>query len=166
MSSGAVNSPVQISFDCLPLRSIGRLDIPLDASPEALWKDYFTTYNRPPLGDRVQEIVDALVALRRAGSRRVELIGLGAAGPWALLARGVAPEDLAGGTAADLNRFPWDDDRAYLARGDAHRHVVDGDERAVGLGDPGDVDGGPVVPVDLSGGGHAGHRRNPRMKER
>ena len=25
---------VQISFDCLPLRSISRLDIPLDASPE------------------------------------------------------------------------------------------------------------------------------------
>jgi hypothetical protein len=25
---------VEISFDCLPLRSVGRLDIPLDASPE------------------------------------------------------------------------------------------------------------------------------------
>ena len=90
---------------------------PIDASPEALWKDYFTTYNRAPLGDRVQEIVDALAALSRAGSRRVELVGVGAAGPWALLARGVAPADLApGGTVADLDRFPWDDDRAYLAR--------------------------------------------------
>ena len=25
---------VEISFDCLPLRSIGRLDVPLDASPK------------------------------------------------------------------------------------------------------------------------------------
>lgn len=25
--------PVEISFDCLPLRSVGRLDVPLDASP-------------------------------------------------------------------------------------------------------------------------------------
>ena len=29
-----MNRPVDISFDCLPLRSIGRLDIPLDASPK------------------------------------------------------------------------------------------------------------------------------------
>lgn len=29
-----MNSPVEISFDCLPLRSIGRFDIPVDASPE------------------------------------------------------------------------------------------------------------------------------------
>lgn len=32
--SGATNRWVEISFDCLPLRSIGRLDIPLDASPK------------------------------------------------------------------------------------------------------------------------------------
>ena len=25
---------VEISFDCLPLRSVGRLDIPMDASPK------------------------------------------------------------------------------------------------------------------------------------
>ncbi len=25
---------VEIAFDCLPLRSVGRLDIPLDASPD------------------------------------------------------------------------------------------------------------------------------------
>jgi hypothetical protein len=29
-----VNCFVEISFDCLPLRSIGRFDVPLDASPE------------------------------------------------------------------------------------------------------------------------------------
>jgi hypothetical protein len=28
-----MNNAVEISFDCLPLRTIGRLDIPLDASP-------------------------------------------------------------------------------------------------------------------------------------
>lgn len=29
-----MNRWVEISFDCLPLRSVGRLDIPLDASPK------------------------------------------------------------------------------------------------------------------------------------
>jgi hypothetical protein len=29
-----MNPPVSISFDCLPLRSLGRLDVPLDASPK------------------------------------------------------------------------------------------------------------------------------------
>lgn len=29
-----MDPPVRISFDCLPLRTIGRLDIPLDASPK------------------------------------------------------------------------------------------------------------------------------------
>ena len=28
-----MNQHVQISFECLPLRSVGRLDIPIDASP-------------------------------------------------------------------------------------------------------------------------------------
>jgi len=28
-----MNSPVDIAFDCLPLRAVGRLDVPLDASP-------------------------------------------------------------------------------------------------------------------------------------
>ena len=29
-----VSSSVEISFDCLPLRSVGRLEVPLDASPK------------------------------------------------------------------------------------------------------------------------------------
>src|SRR5262245_64423089 len=29
-----MNRWVEIAFDCLPLRSVGRLDIPLDASPK------------------------------------------------------------------------------------------------------------------------------------
>ena len=29
-----MNRYVEISFDCLPLRSVGRLDIPMDASPK------------------------------------------------------------------------------------------------------------------------------------
>jgi hypothetical protein len=28
-----MSQPVEISFDCLPLRSLGRLDVPIDASP-------------------------------------------------------------------------------------------------------------------------------------
>jgi hypothetical protein len=29
-----MNRYVEIAFDCLPLRSIGRLDVPIDASPK------------------------------------------------------------------------------------------------------------------------------------
>src|SRR5262245_28011924 len=29
-----MDHPVDITFDCLPLRSVGRLDVPLDASPK------------------------------------------------------------------------------------------------------------------------------------
>ncbi len=29
-----MSTPVEIAFDCLPLRTIGRFDVPLDASPE------------------------------------------------------------------------------------------------------------------------------------
>jgi hypothetical protein len=29
-----MDTPVDIAFDCLPLRSVGRVDVPLDASPE------------------------------------------------------------------------------------------------------------------------------------
>ncbi len=29
-----MENPIDIAFDCLPLRSVGRVDIPLDASPE------------------------------------------------------------------------------------------------------------------------------------
>jgi hypothetical protein len=32
-TDGSMNRWVEIEFDCLPLRSIGRLDVPLDASP-------------------------------------------------------------------------------------------------------------------------------------
>ena len=31
--SACVDSYVDIAFDCLPLRSVGRIDVPLDASP-------------------------------------------------------------------------------------------------------------------------------------
>ena len=34
MSQQAYGDWVELSFDCLPLRTIGRLDIPIDASPK------------------------------------------------------------------------------------------------------------------------------------
>ena len=34
MSAANLDRWVEVSFDCLPLRSIGRLDVPLDASPK------------------------------------------------------------------------------------------------------------------------------------
>ncbi len=106
--------------DALKARGVPAVSVlalpPVDTPTAALWKGYFTTYNRTPLGDRVQAIVEALAALRRQGHGRVNLVGVGAAGPWALLARGVLAGTVPGVTAADLDRFPVDEDAAYLAR--------------------------------------------------
>ncbi|HSV74127.1 MAG TPA: acyl-CoA thioester hydrolase/BAAT C-terminal domain-containing protein [Chthonomonadales bacterium] len=49
---------------------------------------YFCTYNRTPLGDRVQSVVDAIGRLRRAGP--VHVVGLGEAGLWAAIAAAIA----------------------------------------------------------------------------
>lgn len=89
---------------------------PLDVTRSSLWDNYFTTYNRTPLGDRVQTVLDALTDLSRRHSR-IDVIGVGSVGPIALLARGAmanALGDTLGGIAADLAGLPIDDDAAYI----------------------------------------------------
>ena len=87
---------------------------PLEATPDTLWKSFFTTYNRTPLGDRVQQIVDVLASLNESAAR-VDVVGVGEAGLWALLARGVSPP--AGGrTVVDTAGFDSANDRAYVDR--------------------------------------------------
>jgi hypothetical protein len=84
----------------------------IEARPEALWAEYYTCYNRAPLGDRVQAIVERLAALEAEQRGSVDVVGLGKTGLWTLLARGLAPGG--GHTAVDVGRFDNRGDQAYV----------------------------------------------------
>jgi dienelactone hydrolase len=75
---------------------------------------FFSTYNRTPLVERVQDILTALAYVRGrtdvAGPPR--LIGVGDAGAWCLLAAPLAPADTV--VVADLNRLSGDEDPRWL----------------------------------------------------
>ena len=73
---------------------------------------YFTTYNRTDAALRVQDIVTALTYLKsQIAVSNLNLIGLGEAGLWCLLAAGFADVDR---TVVDANGFDNDNDEAYL----------------------------------------------------
>ena len=75
--------------------------------------NYFTTYNRTDLANRVQDILTAVSYLRnREDVARADLIGRGKAGLWCLLARGLAPE--IGRMAVDVAQFDSTSDEAFL----------------------------------------------------
>lgn len=89
---------------------------------------YFTTYNRTADQLRVQQILDAAAYLGGQFGP-VDLVGVGPGGPWALLARAVAPRFRK--TMVDLGNFPTGpgaDDQAYL-----DRLFIPGIRRAGGL---------------------------------
>jgi dienelactone hydrolase len=53
---------------------------------------FFTTYNRTDVANRAQDILTAIAYLKgRNPGARLSVVGLGEAGLWALLARGIAP---------------------------------------------------------------------------
>jgi hypothetical protein len=53
---------------------------------------FFTTYNRTDVANRAQDILTAISYLKsRNPGARLSIVGLGEAGLWALLARGIAP---------------------------------------------------------------------------
>jgi dienelactone hydrolase len=69
---------------------------------------YTTCYSRPLLSNRVHDILTAVAFARGAkGVKRVDLLGLERAGPWAVLARALCG-DKVGRTAADLDRFRFE----------------------------------------------------------
>lgn len=86
---------------------------------------YFTTYNRTADQIQVQQILNAAVYLGGQFGA-VDLVGIGPGGPWALLARAVAPRFRK--TIIGLGNFPADDDQAYL-----DRLFIPGIRRAGGL---------------------------------
>jgi Acetyl xylan esterase (AXE1) len=85
---------------------------PIEARPDALWAEFYTGYNRTPLGDCVQAIVEKLTALESERQGSVDVVGLGKTGLWTLLARGLAPGS--GHTAVDVGRFDDRSDQAYV----------------------------------------------------
>ena len=88
---------------------------PLQAVLEKNRKDkrYFTTYNRTPLVERIQDILTALAWLKgRRSARRLAVVGVGRAGAWALLAAPFTPEGTA--VAADMAALAGDDDPRWL----------------------------------------------------
>ena len=86
-----------------------------DREPASGEHAYFTTYNRTTTANRVQDILSAVAWLRRTGGvASVSLVGIGAAGPWCLLACGLSPHiDRA---VIDVDRFETDSDEAYESR--------------------------------------------------
>ncbi|MDQ2732607.1 MAG: hypothetical protein M3Y56_13190 [Armatimonadota bacterium] len=77
---------------------------------DAPFGNYFTTYNRTLLQERVQDVITAVAFLRSAGDQEVMLAGFGAAGLWTLLA---APA--ADGVAADCNSLDLRNDEVLCS---------------------------------------------------
>ncbi|UCH35383.1 MAG: acetylxylan esterase [Armatimonadota bacterium] len=76
---------------------------------------HFTTYNRADLAERVQDILTAIACLRsREDVTRVDLIGVGDAGLWCMLAAGLSQG--VGAIAADAARFDTSSDEEYVNR--------------------------------------------------
>lgn len=74
---------------------------------------YFTTYNRTDTANRVQDILTAIAYLKgRNKSARVNLVGIGKAGLWCMLARGLAAEIYP--TVVDAAQFDNTSDEAFL----------------------------------------------------
>ncbi|MCJ7823054.1 MAG: hypothetical protein MUQ26_08280, partial [Armatimonadetes bacterium] len=76
---------------------------------------HFTTYNRTDIANRVQDILTSLAYLSsRPDAGATALVGLGEAGLWCMLARGLAPDVAA--CAADVTKLDLSDDEAVAGR--------------------------------------------------
>lgn len=73
---------------------------------------FFDTYNRTDTANRVQDILTALAYLQ--GRPKVNLIGIGDAGPWCLLARAFAPG--VDRTVIDASGLDTADDNAFMKK--------------------------------------------------
>lgn len=87
---------------------------PVHADTGRLWNAFFSTYNRTPTGDRVQTILDTLTEIQRSEGGVVDLVGVGEAGIYALLARGLASG--IGRSVIDLAGFNPEDEETFLKR--------------------------------------------------
>src|SRR5262249_6174994 len=84
-------------------------------SPDALWKEFYSTYNRTKLGDDVRTLAEVLnTAKPQVSTGKVELVGMGECGLPALFARALS--GIAGKTVVDTAGFDNQSDDAFLAR--------------------------------------------------
>jgi len=99
-----------ISVLLLDTLETGRSGAPVAKAPDYA-ANYYTTYNRTLIQERVQDLVTACaLAQTHSKGRRVVLIGTGQAGLWAMLA---APACDA--LVADCAQFDSSNDRSFLA---------------------------------------------------
>lgn len=102
------NGSIVLAIDCFGIGDAAH-------EPIAASDNKFTTYNRTEVAERVQDVVTAIAYLRsRGAAQRVDLVGLGEAGPWCLLARGL--ETCVNSCAVDLQKFNAEDDREFVKR--------------------------------------------------
>jgi len=73
--------------------------------------NHFYTFNRSDTALRVQDVLNAIAYLHTR-AYTVHLIGLGQAGLWCLLARGLAPG--VNQTIVDADQFDYNDDDAWV----------------------------------------------------
>ena len=74
---------------------------------------YYHVFNRSDDANRVQDVLTAIAFLRRhTGAETVNVVGMGRAGLWVLLAAALDTEELT--VAADLDRFDVSDDAAFV----------------------------------------------------
>ncbi|MFB3882210.1 MAG: CocE/NonD family hydrolase [Armatimonadota bacterium] len=78
-------------------------------------RGFFTTYNRTPTANSVQDILTAISWLReQPGVKSLSLVGQGSGGIWCLLARALAPKVDA--CVVDCDRFDADSDDEWTER--------------------------------------------------
>jgi dienelactone hydrolase len=83
--------------------------------PAEAERSFFTTYNRTPTANSVQDILTGISWLSaQRGVKAVSLVGIGAAGMWCLLARALAPKVKA--CVVDADRFDPESDEQWAAR--------------------------------------------------
>jgi hypothetical protein len=76
---------------------------------------FFTTYNRTDVAEQVQDILTAVAYLRsRSEGRAVNLVGVGEAGLWCLLAAGLS--NGIARVAVDAGRFDSSSDARFVTR--------------------------------------------------
>ncbi len=86
----------------------GELSLDKPPAVDPKFAGYTYCYNRPLLAQRVHDILTAVAYVRgHEKTKQVDLLGIGEAGPWALLARGLCGDAVAR-TAADVNGFRFE----------------------------------------------------------
>jgi len=90
------------------------LTAPKSPAPPDVTKNFHSAYNRTTVGNRVHDILTAVAWLKgKAGVKNVHLVGLGEAGVWATLARGLAG-DAVGRAALDNFGYHFSSGKLHL----------------------------------------------------